>query len=52
MGEFMLLYEVVQKSDDPEEKLMQFLQSTYEAAANTGNWDRKSLECDFSRFER
>ncbi|MBV8388450.1 MAG: hypothetical protein JO080_01485 [Mucilaginibacter sp.] len=52
MGEFMLLYEVVQRSDDPEEILMQFLQSTYEAAANTGNWDRKSLECDFSRFER
>ena len=52
MGEFMLLYEVVRRSDDPERVLMQFLQSTYEAAANTGNWDRRALECDFSRFER
>jgi len=51
MGEFMLLYDVIQRSDKPEEILMQFLQTTYEAAANTGNWDRKSLECDFSRFE-
>ncbi len=51
MGEFMLLYEVVQRSDDPEGVLMQFLQSTYEAAANTANWDRKDLECDLSRFE-
>jgi hypothetical protein len=52
MGEFMLLYEVVQRSDDPEDKLMQFLQSTYEAAANTANWDRNALECDFSSFEK
>ena len=51
MGEFILLYEVVQRSDDPEGVLMQFLQSTYEAAANTANWDRKDLECDLSRFE-
>ncbi|HZX57151.1 MAG TPA: DUF5996 family protein [Mucilaginibacter sp.] len=52
MGEFMLLYEVVQRSDNPEDVLMQFLQSTYEAAADTGHWDRKALECDFSRFEK
>lgn len=52
MGEFMLLYEVVQRSDNPEETLMQFLKTTYEAAANTGNWDRKNLECDLSRFEK
>ena len=30
---------------------MEFLQSTYEAAAITGNWDRASLECDFSDLE-
>jgi hypothetical protein len=52
MGEFILPYEVVQRSDDPEETLMQFLQTTYEAAANTGNWDRQNLECDLSRFEK
>src|SRR5579863_5325119 len=49
MGEFMLPYEVVQHSNNPEDILMEFLQSTYEAAANTGKWDRKALECDFSR---
>lgn len=48
----MLLYEVVQRADNPQDVLMQFLQSTYEAAANTGKWDRKALECDLSRFER
>ncbi|MBS1604548.1 MAG: hypothetical protein JST42_17925 [Bacteroidetes bacterium] len=52
MGEFLLLYEVVQRSEDPEGVLFQFLQSTYEAAANTGKWDRGSLECDLSRFQR
>ncbi len=52
MGEFMLLYEVIQRSDNPEDILMQFLHSTYEAAANTGHWDRKALECDFSWLEK
>lgn len=45
MGEFFLTYEVVQASAAPEHTLMEFLQSTYDAAANTGNWD-KSLQCD------
>ena len=52
MGEFLLLYDTVRRSGNPEETLMQFLQSTYEAAANTAGWDRKTLECDFSRFEK
>lgn len=52
MGEFLLAYQVVQQSPSPESTLMQFLQSTYEAAANTGNWDRQALECDFSSYER
>jgi hypothetical protein len=52
MGEFFLLYDVVRTADDPKEMLMKFLVSTYEAAANTGNWDRDALECDFSTFER
>lgn len=51
MGEFMLPYEVVQQSPDPEETLLAFMQSTYEAAANTGHWDRASLECDLSHLE-
>lgn len=51
MGEFLLPYEIVQQADKPEDTLLAFLQSTYEAAADTGNWDRKSLECDLTRFE-
>lgn len=47
MGEYFLMYEVVQQSERPEETLMRFMQSTYDAAAKTGNWD-KDLECDLS----
>ena len=52
MGEFLLKYEDVISADRPESFLLEFLQSTYEAAANTGNWDRHNLECDFSVFEK
>ena len=51
LGEFILRYEDVRNAPDPENFLMEFLQTTYAAAANTGNWDRKSLECDFSSLE-
>jgi hypothetical protein len=44
MGEFFLPYEVVRKAPDPAAMLMEFLQSTYLAAANTGNWNREALE--------
>ena len=44
LGEFMLKYEDVRNADDPEAILMAFLESTYTAAAETGKWDRKSLE--------
>jgi Family of unknown function (DUF5996) len=44
LGEFMLPYEVVRTSRDPEETLMTFLNSTYEAAANTAHWERHQLE--------
>ncbi len=43
-GEFVLPYEAMRKSADPDAALMQFLQSTYEAAANCGKWERKALE--------
>lgn len=46
LGEFLLPYEAVRTSADPEGDLMGFLQSTYEAAANLAEWDRKALECD------
>jgi hypothetical protein len=44
MGEFILPYEAVRQADDPDALLLAFLQSTYEAAANLGNWDRAALE--------
>jgi hypothetical protein len=52
MGEFILPYDAVRLSDNPEQTLIQFLQFTYEAAANTANWDREKLEFDFSDFEK
>lgn len=50
MGEFILAYESVRQSNDPEKMLLQFMQTTYEAAANTAKWDRTGLECDLSNF--
>ncbi|WP_154857979.1 DUF5996 family protein [Cyclobacterium xiamenense] len=44
MGEFMLKYEDVQQAADPEAKLLDFLQSTYEAAAILAEWNRGELE--------
>jgi hypothetical protein len=44
MGEFVLPYEAMRRSADPDSALLQFLQSTYEAAANCGGWDRAGLE--------
>ncbi len=42
--EFLLMYDDVRSADSPKAALMEFLQSTYEAAANLGKWDRKNLE--------
>ena len=42
--EFVLPYEAVRASADPERDLLDFLQDTYEAAATRGNWDRAALE--------
>jgi hypothetical protein len=44
LGEFVLPYEVVRTADDPDATLLSFLQSTYEAAAEPGRWDRRHLE--------
>jgi hypothetical protein len=43
-GEFVLPYEAVRTSDDPDASLLRFLQDTYEAAATHADWDRASLE--------
>jgi len=42
--EFILPYDVVRQAEDPDRTLLDFLQTTYEAAANLANWDRMSLE--------
>jgi hypothetical protein len=44
LGEFVLPYEQMRQSADPDSTLLQFLQSTYEAAANCAHWDRSGLE--------
>lgn len=47
LGEFLLPYRAVSESVDPDATLMRFLQTTYEAAADTALWDRQTLECAF-----
>ena len=47
MGEFFLLYDDVREAVFPEKMLMEFLQSTYDAAADTGNWDKRALEFNY-----
>jgi hypothetical protein len=49
LGEFLLPYDVVRSSPDPDATLLAFLASTYEAAAATANWDRAQLECPQGR---
>ncbi len=44
MGEFILPYDAVRQASAPDEALLDFLQSTYEAAANLAHWDRAALE--------
>ena len=44
LQEFLLMYDDVRIADSPKEALLHFLQDTYEAAAELGNWDRKNLE--------
>jgi hypothetical protein len=52
LGEFLLMYDDVRVSANPEEAIMEFLGSTYEAAANLGEWPRAELEQDFSSRRR
>ena len=45
LGEFILPYDAVRTAADPDQALLDFLQSTYEAAADAAKWDRDALEC-------
>ena len=42
--EFVLAYDVVRQAESPDDTLLEFLQTTYEAAAGLGGWDRAALE--------
>ena len=44
IGQFLLDYDAVRVATSPDDALLEFMQSTYEAAAERGNWDRKALE--------
>jgi Family of unknown function (DUF5996) len=44
MKEFLLMYDDVRTAASPKDALREFLQSTYNAAADLGKWDRKALE--------
>ena len=49
LGEFVLPYEAVRAAQDPQASLLDFLASTYAAAADAGGWDRATLECELGR---
>ena len=44
MREFLLPYDEVRRAESPDAVLLEFLQSSYEAAADLGRWDRSALE--------
>ncbi len=44
LKEFLLMYDDVRTADSPKAALLEFLQSTYDAAADAGHWDRRALE--------
>jgi hypothetical protein len=45
LGEFLLPYDAVRRAHDPDRVLLEFLQTTYDAAALLAHWDRDGLEC-------
>ncbi len=49
LGEFVLPYDAVRTAADPDRALLDFLQSTYVAAAISAKWDRKALECELGQ---
>ncbi len=50
LREFILPYDAVRTAQSPDETILSFFESTYEAAANLGKWDRASLERIRSAF--
>jgi len=52
LGEFVLMYDDVRLAKSPTTALLDFLQSTYEAGATTGKWDRAALETNEAHSQR
>ena len=48
LGQFILPYDAVRQSGDPDRLLLGFFQETYEAVAELARWDRKTLEREFA----
>jgi hypothetical protein len=51
MGEFVLPYEAVRTAPDPDAALLEFLETTYRAAARLAQWD-EGLECGLGEPRR
>ena len=49
LNEFLLNYDDVRTAVDPRTALLDFCQSTYEAAASLAKWDRPALEASFAK---
>jgi uncharacterized protein DUF5996 len=47
VGQFLLDYDAVRTAASPDDALLDFMQSTYEAVANRGKWNRTGLERRF-----
>ncbi|MFD3461233.1 DUF5996 family protein [Nocardia fluminea] len=52
LGEFVLPYDVVRNSPDPDATLLHFLDTTYASAADLAHWDRPLLDVDPHRLDR
>jgi len=52
LQEFILPYETIRGTADPEGLILDFLSRTYEAAADAGRWDRAQLECPLGVAKR
>lgn len=50
-GQFLMPYEAVRTAADPDAALLEFLHTTYDAAAERGGWDRAALEHDPTRWD-
>ena len=44
VSEFLLMYDDIRQAESPQQLILEFMQSTYEAGANLANWDRQALE--------